>query len=105
VMLRCRHKGVIEASGVSLTKFTRTLLHIQSILSRSTVFSESAHHQYRDSLRHYISEILSMVDFRPRQTAAAAAGATPTVSVTRRSAGLALVVQSVLVGEAEAIYQ
>lgn len=29
VMLRCRHRGVIEASGVSLTKFTRTMLRIQ----------------------------------------------------------------------------
>lgn len=95
LMLKCRHKGVIEACGVSLTKFTRTLLRIQFYLHSLKQLSSSIRQSYRNVLERFIEGILLIVDLT-RQSSS--------TSVTRRSAGLALVVQSILIGEAEAMY-
>ncbi|KAH9405207.1 hypothetical protein TYRP_001049 [Tyrophagus putrescentiae] len=94
VMLRCRHKGVIEASGVALSRYTRTLLRIQSTASRTA--AGPATRELLEALEAFVGRILAAIDFSKGDDSSNS-------SITRRSAGLALIIQSVLVGEAEAI--
>ena len=110
VMLRCRHKGVIEASGVALSRYTRTLLRIQCLLAQKTDSSTSSKNKQllrgrrlarlrescSEALEAFVGRILAAIDFSKGDDSSNS-------SITRRSAGLALIIQSVLVGEAEAI--
>ncbi|KAI2811199.1 hypothetical protein BLOT_002372 [Blomia tropicalis] len=94
VMQRCRHKGVIEACGISLTKFIRTILRVQCYLQKAKHVDTKIGHSFRFQLELFISNCLSIIDL----------GDSTSTSITRRSAGLAFIIQAILVGEAEAIY-
>lgn len=92
LLQRCRHKGVIEAAGVSLTQFTQSFLRIQYYLIE--IAPEFISQSYQLALKQFTNEILSVISMENQQK----------TSVTRRSAGLALIVQSVLIGESESIH-
>ncbi|KAJ6223493.1 hypothetical protein RDWZM_002038 [Blomia tropicalis] len=85
---------VIEACGISLTKFIRTILRIQCYLQKAKHVDTKIGHSFRSQLELFISNCLSIIDL----------GDSTSTSITRRSAGLAFIIQAILVGEAEAIY-
>ncbi|XP_075680710.1 tRNA (32-2'-O)-methyltransferase regulator THADA [Dermatophagoides pteronyssinus] len=92
LMQRCRHRGVIEACSISLTKFTRSFLRIHFYLHQILDSDSSILHEYRLAMKNFVEEILAVITRHKTQLK---------TSVTRRSAGLALIIQSVLIGEAE----
>lgn len=92
LLQRCRHKGVIEAAGVSLTQFTQSFLRIQYYING--IAPGNVCHSYQLAVKQFTDEILSVISMENQQK----------TSITRRSAGLALIVQSVLIGESESIH-
>lgn len=104
VMLRCRHKGVIEACSLSLTKVVRYFLCIIANLKapglRSiNLFSSSTlEADYKAKLDLFVEQIVNIVNEQTKIKEEATNS-----NITRRSAGLSLMVQAVLTGEANAI--
>lgn len=93
LMQRCRHRGVIEACSVSLTKFTRSLLRIYYYLHQMVASNSSVLQAYRSAMEIFVQEIFAVIARNDKSRSK--------ISITRRSAGLALIIQSVLIGEAE----
>lgn len=83
ILSKCRHKGVIEATCIALTKFTASLIK-----------TKTCKHQKIDILSRLLSDSLNCLT-----------QSTLNSSITRRSAGIALTIQAILTGESEAFAQ
>uniref|UniRef100_A0A834RGU4 Thyroid adenoma-associated -like protein n=1 Tax=Sarcoptes scabiei TaxID=52283 RepID=A0A834RGU4_SARSC len=90
LMRKIRHKGIIEASALCLTNYVISLFRIQSDAER--IFESELYKQYKDTITKFCEESLSIISLKGKQS-----------NLTRKSAGLALIVQSILIGESVAI--
>ena len=82
ILSKCRHKGVIEATCIALTKYTTSL-----------IMSKTSKSELINILSQLLSDSLNCLTKSFNS------------SITRRSAGIALTIQAILTGESEAFAQ
>ncbi|RWS02808.1 thyroid adenoma-associated protein-like protein, partial [Dinothrombium tinctorium] len=78
VLFRCRHKGAIEACAIALTNYSKAVL----------------------SLRSKFNGLKNPVQLLLNETLEVLKNCSSLANITRRSAGIAMIIQSILCGEA-----
>ncbi|XP_054159879.1 uncharacterized protein LOC128958088 [Oppia nitens] len=80
ILTKCRHKGVIEATCISLTKYTNSLIKMKC-----------QNDMHINTLKLLLNDSLNCISKSAINT-----------NITRKSAGVALIIQAILIGESEA---